>query len=171
MRTKKNRGGNLSPPGINQNRNQFVEHGGGPLNQKKKDSRVYRKTGSLPLIFWGKSESSLHKRWSLRNCEKGMEFLVWKRYEISDTSLAFLDIKISIEGNGLCTSVYYKPTYSHSYFLCSSSHPSHVKNSKPFKQAATVPNKLIDSQHYKRVKRKNWSHSIHPQISLSKPRS
>ena len=26
-------------------------------------------------------------------------------WEISDTSLAFLDIKISIEGNGLCTSV------------------------------------------------------------------
>ena len=44
-------GGNLSPPGKNQNRNQFVGHGGGPLNQKKKDSRVYRKTGSLPLIF------------------------------------------------------------------------------------------------------------------------
>ena len=26
-------------------------------------------------------------------------------WEISDTSLAFLDIKISVEGNGLCTSV------------------------------------------------------------------
>ena len=31
-------------------------------------------------------------------------------WEIFDTSLAFLDIKVSIEGNGLCTSVYYKPT-------------------------------------------------------------
>ena len=30
--------------------------------------------------------------------------------QISDTSLAFLDIKLSIEGNGLCTSVHYKPT-------------------------------------------------------------
>ena len=50
------------------------------------------------------------------------------------TSLAFLDIKISIEGNGLCTSVYYKPTDSHSYLLYSSSHPSHVKNSIPFSQ-------------------------------------
>ena len=27
-------------------------------------------------------------------------------WEISDTSLAFLDIKVSIEGNGLCTSVH-----------------------------------------------------------------
>ena len=34
-------------------------------------------------------------------------------WEISDTSLAFLDIKISIEGNVLCTSVYYKPTVSY----------------------------------------------------------
>jgi len=31
-------------------------------------------------------------------------------WELSDTSLAFLDIKLSIEGNGLCTSVHDKPT-------------------------------------------------------------
>ena len=93
-------------------------------------------------------------------------------WEISDTSLAFLDIKVSIEGNGLCTSVHYKPTDSHSYLLYSSSHPSHVKNSIPYsqflrlrrlcsdvailllllKRAIIAPNKLIDSQHYKRHK-------------------
>ena len=54
--------------------------------------------------------------------------------EISDTSLAFLDLKISIESNGLCTSVYYKPTDSHSYLLFSPSHSSYVKNSIPFSQ-------------------------------------
>ena len=54
-------------------------------------------------------------------------------WEISDTSLAFLDIKVSIEGDGLCTSVHYKPTDSQSY-LYSSSHPSHVKNSIPYSQ-------------------------------------
>ena len=32
----------------------------------------------------------------------------------------------SNRGNGLCTSVHYKPTDSHSYLLYSSSHPSHV---------------------------------------------
>ena len=53
-------------------------------------------------------------------------------WEISDNSLSFLDIKVSIEGNGLCSSVYYKPTDSHSYLLYSSSHPSHVKNSISF---------------------------------------
>ena len=47
-------------------------------------------------------------------------------------SIPFLDIKISIKGNGLCTSVYFKPTDSHSYLLYSSSHPYHVKNSIPF---------------------------------------
>ena len=40
----------------------------------------------------------------------------------------------TIKGNGLCISVYHKPTDSHSYLLYSSSHPSHVKNSIPFSQ-------------------------------------
>ena len=55
-------------------------------------------------------------------------------WEISNTSLAFLDFKLFIEGNGSCTSVHYKPTDSHSYLLYSSSHPSHVKNSIPYSQ-------------------------------------
>ena len=55
-------------------------------------------------------------------------------WEISDTSLAFLNINVSVEGNGLYTSVHYKPTDSHSYLLYSSSHPSHVKNSIPYSQ-------------------------------------
>ena len=55
-------------------------------------------------------------------------------WEISETSLAFLDIKVSIRGNLLCTSVHYKPSDSHSYLLYSSSHPSHVKNSIPYSQ-------------------------------------
>ena len=60
-------------------------------------------------------------------------------WEISDTSLAFLDIKVSIEGNGLCTSVHYKPTDSRSYLLYSSSHPSHVKNSIPYSSIFSQP--------------------------------
>ena len=59
-------------------------------------------------------------------------------WEISDTSLAFLDIKLSIEGNGLCTSVHYKPTDSHSYLLYSSSHVSHIKNYIPYSQLLTL---------------------------------
>ena len=48
--------------------------------------------------------------------------------EISDTSLAFLDIKISNLGNGLCT------TDSHNYLFYPSSHPSHEKRSMSFSQ-------------------------------------
>ena len=55
-------------------------------------------------------------------------------WEISETSLAFLDIKVSISGNVLCTSVHYKPKDSHSYLLYSSSHPLYVKNAIPYSQ-------------------------------------
>ena len=56
-------------------------------------------------------------------------------WEISDsplTSLDFLNIKISTEGNGLCASVYHKPTDS--IVVATSSRPSHVKNSILFSQ-------------------------------------
>ena len=45
-------------------------------------------------------------------------------WEISQTSVTFLDIKISVQDNNLATSVHYKPTDSHSYLLYSSSHQS-----------------------------------------------
>ena len=55
-------------------------------------------------------------------------------WEISETSVSFLDILISINGNRLVTSVFYKPTDSHSYLLYSSSHLNHTKRSIPFSQ-------------------------------------
>ena len=42
-------------------------------------------------------------------------------WEISENSLAFLDIKLSINDNGLSTSVQYKPSDSQNYLLHSSS--------------------------------------------------
>ena len=55
-------------------------------------------------------------------------------WEISDTSVAFLDISVSISGNRLSTSVHYKPTDSHSYLSYSSSHPKHTLDSIPYSQ-------------------------------------
>ena len=55
-------------------------------------------------------------------------------WEISETSVSFLYIQVSINGNRLTTSVFYKPTDSHSYLLYSSSHPNHTKQSIPFSQ-------------------------------------
>ena len=51
---------------------------------------------------------------------------------VSECSIAFLDINVSISGNRLSTSVHYKATDSHSYLLHSSSHPTHIKNSIPY---------------------------------------
>ena len=53
---------------------------------------------------------------------------------VSECSIAFLDINVSISGNQLSTSVHYKPTDLHSYLLHSSSHPAHMKNSIPYSQ-------------------------------------
>ena len=55
-------------------------------------------------------------------------------WEISETSVTFLNINISVQDNKLATSVDYKPTDSHSYLFYSSSHPSHVKDSIPYSQ-------------------------------------
>ena len=51
--------------------------------------------------------------------------------KISENSLALLDIELSINDNGLSTSVHYKPTDSHNYLLHSYSHTQHVKNAIP----------------------------------------
>ena len=56
-------------------------------------------------------------------------------WEISKTSVSFLDILVSINGNRLVTSVFYEPTDSHSYLLYSFSHPNHTKRSIPFSQS------------------------------------
>ena len=47
---------------------------------------------------------------------------------IFENTLAFLDIKLSVNDNGLSTSVHDKPIDSHNCLIHSSSHPQHVKN-------------------------------------------
>ena len=77
---------------------------------------------NLPFI-WPVTKKMKMKNWPNKiNTEKQC----WWDY--------FCKIKLSIEGNGLCTSEHYKPTDSHSYLLYSSSHPSHVKNYIPYSQ-------------------------------------
>eukprot|EP00061_Rhincodon_typus_P001575 g15178.t1 len=55
-------------------------------------------------------------------------------WTISDTSVPFLDLSISIPGDGLKTDIYFKPTDSHSYLDYTSSHPSSHKNAIPYSQ-------------------------------------
>ena len=53
---------------------QFVGHSGGAVNNGNRIAKFVEKR-HIASDFSEKSESSLHKRRSLRNCEKGTEFL------------------------------------------------------------------------------------------------
>eukprot|EP00061_Rhincodon_typus_P017567 g46315.t1 len=55
-------------------------------------------------------------------------------WTISDTSLSFLDLSVSISGNGLTTDIHFKPTDSHNYLDYISFHPSSCKNVIPYFQ-------------------------------------
>ena len=57
-------------------------------------------------------------------------------HEISESSIPFLDIRVTISPSSihLKTSVFYKPTDSHTYLNYSSSHPRSTKTSLPFSQ-------------------------------------
>lgn len=55
-------------------------------------------------------------------------------FDITDQSLPFLDIALSIHDDHIETSIHYKPTDTHSYLLYNSSHPPACKNAIPFSQ-------------------------------------
>eukprot|EP00061_Rhincodon_typus_P016959 g45440.t1 len=55
-------------------------------------------------------------------------------WTISDTSLPFLDLSVSISGNRLITDIYFKPTDSHNYLKYTSSQPTSCKNAIPYSQ-------------------------------------
>lgn len=71
-------------------------------------------------------------------------------FEISDSSLSFLDIQLSVQpdSHALSTSVFYKPTDSHSYLLFSSSHPPSTKNSIPYSQFLRLRRICSDDQDF-----------------------
>eukprot|EP00061_Rhincodon_typus_P004252 g22125.t1 len=53
---------------------------------------------------------------------------------ISDNSVSFLDLCVSISGDHLETDNYFKPTDSHSYLVYTSSHSPSCKNAIPYSQ-------------------------------------
>ena len=84
-------------------------------------------------------------------------FVLKCTWEVSEHSLAFVDIKLSINDNGLSTSVHYKPTDSHIYLLHSSSHPQHVKDAirvSQFLKNLVLSNELIKVDYHRERFRK-----------------
>ena len=55
-------------------------------------------------------------------------------YDISELTINFLDISLRIDGDDIATSIYTKPTDSHSYLQYGSSHPNKCKDSIPYSQ-------------------------------------
>eukprot|EP00794_Sanderia_malayensis_P007736 gene7736-8576_t len=55
-------------------------------------------------------------------------------HTITEVSLPFLDILLTISGNQISTSIYYKPTDAHCFLDYNSSHPRKCKDSIPYSQ-------------------------------------
>ena len=55
-------------------------------------------------------------------------------YDISETSVNFLDIYISMTQHGLTTDIFFKETDTHSYLRYESTHPTSCEISIPYSQ-------------------------------------
>ncbi|XP_072171920.1 uncharacterized protein [Diadema setosum] len=69
-------------------------------------------------------------------------------HEISADSIAFLDIKLSLEGDRIKTSVQYKPADAHCYVNYSSSHPPSCKRSILFSQLTRLRRLSSDDEDF-----------------------
>lgn len=58
--------------------------------------------------------------------------------DYSSLQIPFLDILIYLKGEQLCTTLYTKPTDSHSYLLYNSFHPPHIKRSIVYSQLLRI---------------------------------
>ena len=59
-------------------------------------------------------------------------------YTISNNTVTFLDIQLTIDNNHIKSSAHFKPADSHNYLLFSSSHPPSCKQSIPFSQLLRI---------------------------------
>lgn len=70
-------------------------------------------------------------------------------WDISPTSVNFLDLRISVNGDRLATSIFYKPTDSHSYLTYASSHPKACKQSIPYSQMLRLKRICSDDEDFR----------------------
>ena len=59
-------------------------------------------------------------------------------YAISNNTVTFLDLQLTIDNNHIKSCAHFKPTDSHNYLLFSSSHPLSCKQSIPFSQLLQI---------------------------------
>eukprot|EP00061_Rhincodon_typus_P011417 g36401.t1 len=114
-----------------------------------KQSLFHGNTGTIPHLFLCYIDDSIGT--ALGSCEEHEQFINFTNifhpnlkvtWTISDTSLSFLDLSISISGDRLETGIYFKFTDSHSYLEYTSSHPPSCKNANPYSQFLTSAPKM-----------------------------
>ena len=69
-------------------------------------------------------------------------------FEISESSLSFLDLCLSISDATITMTIHYKPTDTHSYLDYSSSHPPHCKKAIPYGQFLRLRRICSDDDEY-----------------------
>ena len=69
-------------------------------------------------------------------------------WEINETPIPFLDLRLSITENKITTSSHYKPTNTHNYLHYKSSHPPPCKNAIPYSQFVRLRRICSDQEDY-----------------------
>lgn len=108
---------------------------------------VYRRFRDDIFIF-----SSSHESAALQpfiNGLNSMHYRIKIEFNIGN-ELPFLDTLVSIRGGKLNTSIYYKPTDSHSYLLYTSHHPKATKDAIPYSQFLRLRRICSDDGDFKR---------------------
>ena len=66
-------------------------------------------------------------------------------YTISNNTVTFLHLQLTMDNNHINSCVHYRPTDSHNYLLFSSSHPPSCKHSIPFSQMLRIKRYCSDN--------------------------
>ena len=81
------------------------------------------------FMIWTEGEESLHD--FLKHCNNQNKNILFKQ-TVSNTSIPFLDVNVTLNNGKLHTDLYSKPTDKHQYLYYTSCHPKHTKTSLPY---------------------------------------
>ena len=106
----------------------------------------------------------------LQNLHPAVEYT----WNISYTSVTFLDVTFYVENNTLKTSIHYKETDAHSYLRYDSFHPDKCKNAIPYSQMLRLRKLISDENVFEeRIEEmeKFFQHHLYPQNILDEAKN
>ena len=99
------------------------------LSSYKHKPLVYFRYIDGIFMIWTDEEDSLND--FLTHCNNQNKNIQFEQ-TISNTSIPFLDVSVTLEGGKLTTDLYCKSTDKHQYIYHTSCHPKHTKTSLPY---------------------------------------